>query len=97
MKLNLFMCFFVFVFETTLKDYRLFSPILYTLCFRYLNARMKESCMYLSGQRFFKTPQRTLKISRKFEVKYIFQRSSNLNFKFSLQYLLWGHPTEPLN
>ena len=52
--------FFFFVFEMPLKDFLLYSPILLTLWFRYLQKCMKESCMYLSGQLFFKTPHKTL-------------------------------------
>ena len=34
MKLNLFTCFFYFVFETPLKDFPYSSPVLFTLWFR---------------------------------------------------------------
>ena len=58
MKLNLCMFFFFFVFETILKNYPFVSPILPTLCFRYLQTCIKESCRYLSSQRFFKIPHK---------------------------------------
>ena len=50
------MFFFVFVFETPLKDFLFFSPILVTLWFRCLQIHIKESCMYLSTQNFSQTP-----------------------------------------
>ena len=56
MKLSLFMFFvFFFGFETPLKDFQFYSYILLTLRFRYLQTRIKESCIYLSGQIFFKS------------------------------------------
>ena len=65
MKLNLFTFFFcLFVSETNLKDCPFFLPILLTLCFRYLQ---KESWRCLSGQLFFKTPQKTLKLQENFK------------------------------
>ena len=64
MKLSLFF-FFFFVFETPLKDFPLYSPILLTLWFRYLQTRIEESGMYLSNQCFFKPPQKTLKFQGK--------------------------------
>ena len=63
MKLNLFM-FFVF-FEKPLKDFRLDSPILLTLWFRYLQTRIKESCVYISSQIFFEITHKTLKFQEK--------------------------------
>ena len=64
-KLNLFMCFCsFFVFETPLKDFPFYSSILLTLWSKYYR---KESYMYLSSQLFFKTPNRTLKITRKIQ------------------------------
>ena len=47
------------------KDFSLYSPILLTVWVRYLQARKKESCMYLSCQLFFKTPHKTLKFQQK--------------------------------
>ena len=56
MKLNLFMCLqlnpFFFVFETSLKDFPFCSPILLTLWFRYLQTRIKKTCMYAQTQKF---------------------------------------------
>ena len=81
--LNISSCvFFVFfVFETPLKDFLFYSPIIFTLWFRYLQTQIKESCMYLSHQLFFKTPYETLKIPRKIQEKCIFQQYADLNFK----------------
>ena len=73
MKLNLFMFFFK-IFEKPLKDFLFYSPIILTLWFRYLQTRIKESCMYLSSQLFFKTPHET-------QEKSIFQRTADLNFQ----------------
>ena len=39
--------FFFFVFETPLKDFPFYSPIPLTLWFRYLQTRIKETCMYV--------------------------------------------------
>ena len=47
--------FVLFVFEKPLKDFPFYSPILLTFKFRYLQTRIKKSCMYLSSQIFFKT------------------------------------------
>ena len=69
-QLDHFMYFF-FVFETPLKDFPFYSPILLTLWFRYFEARIKESCIYLASHFFFKTLHKTLK----------FQRFADLNFK----------------
>ena len=100
MKLNLFIFFFFFFFvlETSLKDFPFYSPILLTLWFTYIQTRIKESYMHLSGQLYFKTPSRT-KIPRKFQEKCIFQQSvGDPNFKkFSIWYVPWGHPIEPLS
>ena len=52
--------FVVVVFETHLKDFPFYSPIILTLWFRYLQTRTKKSCMYLSSQLFFKTSHETL-------------------------------------
>ena len=41
------------------------SPIILTLWFRYLQAFIKESCMYFSGQLFFKTSHEILKVQEK--------------------------------
>ena len=61
MKLNFFV-FFVFVFETLVEDFPVYSPILLlTLWFRYLQTHVKESFVYLSSQLFFKTSHKTLK------------------------------------
>ena len=58
-----------------------YSPIL-TLWFRYLQTCIKESCMYLSSQLFFKTPHKALKIpTKKAQEKCISQQSADLNFK----------------
>ena len=59
MKLNLFMVFADFALGKIFR--RFFSSILLTLCFRYLQTCLKESCMYLSNQPFFETPHKTLK------------------------------------
>ena len=48
-----------------LKDFPFCSLILLTLCFRCLQTRTKESCMYLSSQLFFKTLHKTLKFQQK--------------------------------
>ena len=63
MKLSLFMyyLFSFFFFEKSLKELPFYSPILSTLCFRYLQTRIKESCMDLSHQLFYQTPFKTLK------------------------------------
>ena len=63
MKLNLFMLFlfFLFCFETPLKDFPFYSLILLTLCFRYLQTSINESFIYLSSHLFFKTPHETLR------------------------------------
>ena len=61
MTLSPFMFFFFFLFETLLKDFPVYSPILLTLWFRYLQKSVKESFMYFSSQLFFKTPHKTLK------------------------------------
>ena len=52
---------FFFVFETPMKDFRFDSSIILTLWFRYLQTDIKESCIYLSSQLFFKTLHETLK------------------------------------
>ena len=76
-------CFFIiiFVFEMPLKDFPFYSPILLTLWFRYLQTCIKEKCMYLSSQLFFKTSHKTLKFQEKSPQKCIFQQSTDLNFK----------------
>ena len=51
--------------KTTLKDFPLYSPILLTHWFRYLQTRIKEKCMYLSSQVFFETAHTTLKFQQK--------------------------------
>ena len=56
---------FFFVLETPLKDFPINSPILLNFWFRYLETHIKESCMYLSTQLFFKTPHKTLKLQEK--------------------------------
>ena len=45
MKLNLFMFFCLFVFETPLQDFPFYLPILLTLWFRDLQTRIKETCI----------------------------------------------------
>ena len=66
MKLNPFMCFFFFfVFETFLKDFLFYSPIILTLWFDTYNFPLKENCMYLFSQHFLKTPHETLKFEEK--------------------------------
>ena len=52
--------FFFFVFETLLKDLPFYLHNLLTYWFKYLQTRIKESCMYLSCQLFFETPHETL-------------------------------------
>ena len=47
-----------------MKDFPLYSPILLTLWLKYLQTRMKASCMYLC-QLFFKVPRKTLKLQKK--------------------------------
>ena len=61
----LFYVFLFFVFKTPLNNFLFLSPILLTLWFRYLQTRIKESCMYLSSQFFSKTPHKTLKFQEK--------------------------------
>ena len=48
-KLNFFMCFFLFCFWSTLERFPFYSPIPLTLWFTCLQARIRESCMYLSN------------------------------------------------
>ena len=61
-KFNLFTClFFLFVFEKHSKDFPFYSPTLLTLWLWYLQTHIKESCMYLSSQLFFKTSNKILK------------------------------------
>ena len=69
------MFFFVFVFETPLKDFLFFSPILVTLWFGCLQTHIKESCMYLYTQIFSQTPHETLKFQEKPRKKSISQQS----------------------
>ena len=60
MKLNQLIFFpSFFVFETPLKDFLYYSPIILTFWFRYLQTSIKESCLYLSSQLFFKTQHKT--------------------------------------
>ena len=61
MKLNLIVLFCFFLLETRLKDFLFYPPITLTLWFRYLQTPIKECCMYLSSQLFFKTPHEILK------------------------------------
>ena len=77
MKLDFFNFFFFFVFETPLKDFPFYSPILLTLWLGNLQTGIKEICMYLSSQPFFKTPHWTLK----FQEKCVSQQSAGLHFK----------------
>ena len=73
--------FFCFVFEALLKDFLFYPPIILTVWFRHLQTRIKESCMYLSSQLFFKTPHETLKFKKKIQEKCIFRGSADLSFK----------------
>ena len=58
---------------------------------------IKESCMYLSGQLFFKLSIK-LPNSKKTSRKMHFPAICRPKFKsFPLRCLPWGHPTEPLN
>ena len=74
-----------FCFEKPLEDFPFYSPIVFPLWFRYSQTCIKESCMYLPSQLFFKTLHRTLKSQenskKKKKKKSIFQRSAHLNFK----------------
>ena len=91
---SLHVCFFIFIFELSLKDFPFYSPII-LIILRYLQTRIKESCMYLSAQLFFKTPHET---PRKIQENCILQQSGDLNLKilpFNV-YLPWGHPAGPL-
>ena len=63
MNFNLFMS--IFFSEKPLKDFPLYSPIFLTLWRRYLQTRIKASCMYLCSQLFFKTPHKTIKFPKK--------------------------------
>ena len=47
--------FFLFCFETTLKNFQVYFFILLTFCFKYLQIHIKECCLYLSSQLFFRT------------------------------------------
>ena len=93
MKLNLFMvCFFFFFFEKPLKDFHsIHLFFLLFLWFRYLQKRIKESCIFLANFST-KLPKKPLKFpeksdrSQKEGVKKecwecIFQWSEDLNFK----------------
>ena len=48
-----------------MKDFPIYSLIVFTFWLRYLQTRIKESCMYLSGQRFFEIPHKTPKFQEK--------------------------------
>ena len=86
-----------FVFEISLKDFPFYSSIILSLWFRFLQTRLKESCMYLSSQLFFKTPHDTLKFQENpSKVHFPAICIPNLQ-KFSLLCLPWGHLIEPLN
>ena len=63
--MKLFMFFFFFIFKKPLKDCPFYSPILLTFWFRYLQTLIKESCIYLSIQLFFKTANKTLEFQEK--------------------------------
>ena len=74
--------FFCFFFEKPLKCFPFYSPI--------LQKRIKESCMYLSSQLFFETPNKTPKFQEKSESEtrseqkvseMHFLASGDLNFK----------------
>ena len=60
---SIYSCVF-FCFEKSLKDFTLYSPILFTLWFSYLQIPIKESCMYVSCHSFFKTPHKSLKFKQ---------------------------------
>ena len=93
MKVNLFMCFFLFVFQTPFKDFPFYSPFLLTLWFRYLQTHIKESCMYVFSQLFFKTPHKTLKFKEK-------SKPAICRLKFQKKIILclpWGYLIESLN
>ena len=60
---SIYSCVF-FCFEKSLKDFTLYSPILLTLWFSYLQIPIKESCMYVSCHSFFKTPHKSLKFQQ---------------------------------
>ena len=76
MEFSFFMYVF-FCFLNTLERFSFHSSILLTLWFRYLQTRIKESCLYLSSQHLFKTPHETVNIQE----KCIFEQSPDLNFK----------------
>ena len=85
-------------FEKPLKDFPLGSPILYTLQFRHLQTSIKESCVYISSQIFFKVPHKTLKLQNKIQKKLHFQAIWRPNFQnLSIWCPPWGHPKQPLN
>ena len=62
MNFNLFMS--IFFLKNPWKIF-LYSPIFLTLWRRYLQTRIKASCMYLCSQLFFKTPHKTIKFPKK--------------------------------
>ena len=76
-----FHVFFLFCFWNTLERFSiLFTYSSYFLVYILTNTH-KESCVYLSSQLFFDTPHKTLNLKKKQQEKYIFQQSSDLNFK----------------
>ena len=89
--------FFFFVFETPLKDFPFYSYILVILLFGYLQIHIKESCMYISSQFFFKTPHETLKFQEKFQKNQFFAICRPKFQNFFLQCLSWSNHMEPLN
>ena len=93
MKINLFtvfffvFSFFCFVFETPLKDFPFYSPILLTLWFRYLQTHIKENCTHLPSQLFFRTLPETLnfqKNPRKMHFSAIYRHLNFKNFSCSV-------------
>ena len=91
------MCFFyetsrAFFYETPLKGFAFYSPIILTLWFRYLETHIKEVCMYLSSQLYLKTPHETLKIQGK--CKMYFSVICTPKFqKVFRRCLPWDNPT----
>ena len=65
MKLNLFLCFFIFLFLKHPWKIFLSIHLFLTLWFRYLQTLIKEKCMYLSSQLFFKTNHEILNFQQK--------------------------------
>ena len=91
MKLSPFMCFyFYFLFLKHLERFSiLFTYSSYPLVLILTN-HIKESCMYLSSQLFFKTPR---KVPQKINFVAMWRPKFQ---KIFLWCLPWGHPAEPL-